>query len=292
MLGADDDWTGFEPRLPVLEEIRRRHPHVRLGRTGLVMEALVPAVIEQKVTGQEAFGGFRALVHRFGERAPGPGRERKLWVQPAPGDAAHDPVVGVAAAAHRPGPVADRGDRRQGRRLPRADGDHPVRRGGPSAALAARRRGVDERRGAPARVRRPRCRVLRRLPRGQGRRLGAHRHARSTTRSSRTSSSRGGRSAAGSRCWSGWAGCAARGTARGCRLPHPPTRRELSREPGHASAQSIGRSGRRISSVNRRCRSRASHSPWVSSMQLDWSSSQTFSSTWAMSRSMTSTLIS
>ena len=58
------------------------------------------------------------------------------------------------------------------------------------------------------------------------------------------------------------------------------------------SAQSIGRSGRRISSVNRRCRSRASHSPWVSSMQLDWSSSQTYSSTWARSRSMTSTLIS
>jgi 3-methyladenine DNA glycosylase/8-oxoguanine DNA glycosylase len=84
MLGADDDWTGFEPRHPVLEEVRRRHPHARLGRTGLVMEALVPAVIEQKVTGKEAFGGFRALVHRFGERAPGPGRERKLWLQPTP----------------------------------------------------------------------------------------------------------------------------------------------------------------------------------------------------------------
>jgi 3-methyladenine DNA glycosylase/8-oxoguanine DNA glycosylase len=84
MLGAEDDWSGFEPRHPVLEEVRRRHPHVRLGRTGLVMEALVPAIIEQKVTGQEAFGGFRALVHRFGERAPGPGRERKVWVQPTP----------------------------------------------------------------------------------------------------------------------------------------------------------------------------------------------------------------
>jgi 3-methyladenine DNA glycosylase/8-oxoguanine DNA glycosylase len=84
MLGADDDWTGFEPRHPVLEEVRRRHPHARLGRTGLVTEALVPAVIEQKVTGKEAFGGFRALVHRFGERAPGPGRERKLWLQPTP----------------------------------------------------------------------------------------------------------------------------------------------------------------------------------------------------------------
>ena len=85
MLGADDDWSEFEPRHPVLAEVRRHHPHLRLGRTSLVMEALVPAIIEQKVTGKEAFGGFRALVHRFGERAPGPGRDRKLWVQPAPG---------------------------------------------------------------------------------------------------------------------------------------------------------------------------------------------------------------
>ena len=83
LLGADDDWSGFEPRHPVLAEVLRHHPHLRLGRSGLVMEALVPAIIEQKVTGQEAFGGFRTLVHRYGERAPGPGRERKVWVQPA-----------------------------------------------------------------------------------------------------------------------------------------------------------------------------------------------------------------
>ncbi|MCW2758679.1 MAG: DNA-3-methyladenine glycosylase 2 family protein, partial [Nocardioidaceae bacterium] len=49
-----------------------------------VLEALVPAIIEQKVTGQEAFGGFRRLVHRYGERAPGPGAEIGLWLQPAP----------------------------------------------------------------------------------------------------------------------------------------------------------------------------------------------------------------
>jgi len=84
LLGAHDDWTGFEPRHPVLAEARRRHPHARLGRSGLVMEALVPAIIEQKVTGQEAFAGFRRLVHRYGERAPGPGRDLRLWVQPSP----------------------------------------------------------------------------------------------------------------------------------------------------------------------------------------------------------------
>ena len=84
LLGADDDWSGFEPRLPLLAEAWRRHPHGRFGRSGLVMEALVPAVIEQKVTGQEAFAGFRMLVHRYGERAPGPGADRKLWLQPTP----------------------------------------------------------------------------------------------------------------------------------------------------------------------------------------------------------------
>uniref|UniRef100_UPI003563C633 DNA-3-methyladenine glycosylase family protein n=1 Tax=Nocardioides sp. TaxID=35761 RepID=UPI003563C633 len=83
LLGADDDVSGFEPRHPVLVEAWRRHPHLRIGRSGLVMEKLVPAIIEQKVTGQEAFAGFRMLVHRFGERAPGPGAERKVWVAPS-----------------------------------------------------------------------------------------------------------------------------------------------------------------------------------------------------------------
>ncbi len=84
LLGASDDVSTFEPRHPVLVESWRRHPHLRIGRSGLVMEKLVPAIIEQKVTGQEAFAGFRMLVHRFGERAPGPGVERKVWVTPSP----------------------------------------------------------------------------------------------------------------------------------------------------------------------------------------------------------------
>jgi 3-methyladenine DNA glycosylase/8-oxoguanine DNA glycosylase len=83
MLGAGDDPAGFVPHHPVVAAMHRRHPHWRLTRTGLVMEALVPAIIEQKVTGQEAFAGFRSLVHRYGERAPGPGADRRLWVQPA-----------------------------------------------------------------------------------------------------------------------------------------------------------------------------------------------------------------
>ena len=84
MLGADDDPSGFVAHHPVVADMHRSHPHWRLTRTGLVMEALVPAIIEQKVTGQEAFAGFRSLVHRFGERAPGPGADRRIWLQPTP----------------------------------------------------------------------------------------------------------------------------------------------------------------------------------------------------------------
>lgn len=82
LLGEADDWSGFEARHPLLVEVRHRHPHVRRGRTGRVLEALVPVIIEQKVTGQEAFAGFRALVRRCGEPAPGPGRAMGLRLQP------------------------------------------------------------------------------------------------------------------------------------------------------------------------------------------------------------------
>jgi 3-methyladenine DNA glycosylase/8-oxoguanine DNA glycosylase len=85
LLGADDDPAGFDPTgHPLVAEAHRRRPHLRFGATRRVWEALVPAVLEQKVTGQEAFAGFRRLVHRYGERAPGPGRDLRLWVQPEP----------------------------------------------------------------------------------------------------------------------------------------------------------------------------------------------------------------
>lgn len=84
LLGAEDDPAGFEPGHPLVAEGWRRYRHWRLGRSGLVWESMAPAIIEQKVTGQEAFAGFRMLVHRYGERAPGPGGDLRLWVQPTP----------------------------------------------------------------------------------------------------------------------------------------------------------------------------------------------------------------
>ena len=217
LLGADDDWTGFEPRHPVLEESWRRHQHARLGRSGLVMESLVPAIIEQKVTGQEAFAGFRRLVHRYGERAPGPGVERKVWVQPSADDAAADPVLGVAQDAHRPGPVPDDRHGEPGRRQPRAHDRAQPRGGRPPAPHHPRRRGVDERGGAAARPRRPRRGLVRRLPRRQGRRLGADRHAVRRRRARGVPGAVAAAARPGPGAGRRWPGCAGPGTARGWR---------------------------------------------------------------------------
>jgi 3-methyladenine DNA glycosylase/8-oxoguanine DNA glycosylase len=71
-LGDADDGDGFDPGHPVLRRVRTRTRAWRIGRTGLVMEALVPAVLEQKVTGAEARRGWRTLLARFGTPAPGP----------------------------------------------------------------------------------------------------------------------------------------------------------------------------------------------------------------------------
>ena len=71
-LGADDDPSGFAPVEPTIAEAYRRARHLRLGRTDRVLEALVPAVIEQRVSGMDARRAWRALVTRFGAPAPGP----------------------------------------------------------------------------------------------------------------------------------------------------------------------------------------------------------------------------
>lgn len=80
LLGADDDPTGFEPHHPAIAHAWRRHHDWRIGASDLVLDSLVPAIIEQKVTGQEAFAAYRRLVRRFGERAPGPHPD--LWIAP------------------------------------------------------------------------------------------------------------------------------------------------------------------------------------------------------------------
>jgi 3-methyladenine DNA glycosylase/8-oxoguanine DNA glycosylase len=72
LLGADDDASDFVPRDPTVAAAHRRVPHLRLGRTGQVLEALIPAVIEQRVPGADAFRSWRVLLTKFGTPPPGP----------------------------------------------------------------------------------------------------------------------------------------------------------------------------------------------------------------------------
>ena len=91
----------------------RRHPGWRVPRSGLVLESLAPAAVEQLVTGQEAFRSWRLLLLRHGELGPGPGAELR-----AAGAAERRPVEGAAVvglAAGRRGPQAVQGRRARGR---------------------------------------------------------------------------------------------------------------------------------------------------------------------------------
>ena len=76
LLGADDDASGFCPEHPTIAAAHARVPHLRIGRTGRVLEALIPAVLEQRVQGVDAFRSWRLLVTKYGTPAPGPAPER------------------------------------------------------------------------------------------------------------------------------------------------------------------------------------------------------------------------
>jgi len=73
LLGALDEPDALAPPSGLVSDLVRRYPGLRFGRTDRVIESLVPAVCEQKVTGHEAARSFRAIVLWFGEAAPGPG---------------------------------------------------------------------------------------------------------------------------------------------------------------------------------------------------------------------------
>jgi 3-methyladenine DNA glycosylase/8-oxoguanine DNA glycosylase len=81
-LGADDDASDFAPEEPIVAAAHRRVPHLRLGRTGQVLEALIPAILEQRVPGVDAFRSWRMLVTKYGTPAPGPAPQR-MRVPPA-----------------------------------------------------------------------------------------------------------------------------------------------------------------------------------------------------------------
>ncbi|MFN2609151.1 MAG: DNA-3-methyladenine glycosylase [Acidimicrobiales bacterium] len=106
LVGAADHLEGFSPAHPVVAELHRRLPGLRIPRSRAVVEALVPSILEQKVVGREARRSYAALVRALGEPAPGPAGAAGLRVPPAPDVLARTP----AWAFHRAGVERRRAD--------------------------------------------------------------------------------------------------------------------------------------------------------------------------------------
>jgi len=76
LLGAGDDLDGFDASgHALLRDSHRRNPGLRMLRTGIVLEVMVAAILEQKVTTLEARRTWSYLLRRHGAPAPGPAPE-------------------------------------------------------------------------------------------------------------------------------------------------------------------------------------------------------------------------
>ena len=72
-LGLHDDVAGFDPgEHPLIRDAARHNPGLRIGRSGRLMEALVPAILEQKVVILEAHRAWKILLAKYGTAPPGP----------------------------------------------------------------------------------------------------------------------------------------------------------------------------------------------------------------------------
>lgn len=72
-IGLDDDPSVFSPEAGLVRELHRRYRGLRLGATGRVFDAIIPTVIGQRVTREEARRSYERLIRLVGERAPGGG---------------------------------------------------------------------------------------------------------------------------------------------------------------------------------------------------------------------------
>ena len=71
MLGFEEPSWAL-PADPKLDRLARQHPGLRLVNTGDVFDGLLPIILQQQVTWQEAAFAWRKLVEELGELAPGP----------------------------------------------------------------------------------------------------------------------------------------------------------------------------------------------------------------------------
>ena len=85
IVGADDDVSTFDASLhPLVEQQWRTYgAGMRTPSVGVVVEVLVAAILEQRVTGIEARSSWRWLLRAHGDPAPGPAPEG-MRVFPSP----------------------------------------------------------------------------------------------------------------------------------------------------------------------------------------------------------------
>ena len=107
LLGAADDPAGFTPAHEVIASQWRTYGEVlRTPRSLLTWQTALAAVLEQRVTGVEARGAWRALVTEHGTPAPGPVPEG-MRVPPTAAAVSAGPLVGLASLWRRPTAGAD-----------------------------------------------------------------------------------------------------------------------------------------------------------------------------------------
>ncbi len=83
LLGLDVEAGEIPSGHPLVAQLIRRFPGVRIPRSGAVLDALVPAILEQKVTGEAARRAWFGLIRVYGQDAPGP-PEWRLRLPPEP----------------------------------------------------------------------------------------------------------------------------------------------------------------------------------------------------------------
>jgi 3-methyladenine DNA glycosylase/8-oxoguanine DNA glycosylase len=121
-LGAADDPAEFNPDNDVLSTLNRRNAGIRFGRHRTLSDVVVPAILGQRVTAEEAHRAWRQLVCDHGAVAPGPW---PLQMPPQPAKLAELPYYSF----HRYGVDRNRAEtiRRVSRELSRRD-DHTMLR--------------------------------------------------------------------------------------------------------------------------------------------------------------------
>ncbi|MGC4805584.1 DNA-3-methyladenine glycosylase family protein [Micromonospora sp. DT233] len=91
--GLRDDRHGFAELAaghPLVARLAARHHGLRMPATGQLFPRVLRAILEQKVTGTEAYRAYAATVRHFGEPAPGPAQPA-LLLPPEPAAVAAAP---------------------------------------------------------------------------------------------------------------------------------------------------------------------------------------------------------